>query len=119
MKLLDALQTALRAARVPGNVAAKVLSHVEEMLEAYKINDDKLLLSLPDWNLWLVIVKSILSPTSKMLKKEGYCHANAMVVSAVMVLDERVASMVKRWVRDRCRADLDPCCRNPVCCNLG
>ncbi len=119
MKLLDALQTALRAARVPGNVVAKILGHVERTLDVYKINDDRLLLSLPDWNLWLVIVKSILSPISKMLKKEGYCHANAMVVSAIMVLDERIASMVKRWVKDRCKIDLDPCCRNPACCNLG
>lgn len=118
MKLVEALETGLKTARVPNSVVAKVLGHVEEVLKTYNITDDKQLLSLAEWNLWLIVIKSILSPVSKILRREGFCHANSMVVSALIVYDERIASMVKTWVKNRCRADLDPCCKNPVCCNL-
>ena len=119
MRLVEGIQTALRAARVPGHVAAKVVAVVEEAFESYKISSEEELLRLPDWNLWLIVVKSILSPATRLLRREGYCHANAMLVSAVMMLDERVASMVRDWVKSRCSAELDPCCKNPPCCNLG
>ena len=119
MKLLSSLQTALRAARVPGSVAAKAMAEVEAALERYKIRSDEELLSLPDWNLWLVVVKSMLSPITRLLRGEGYCHANSMVVGAFIVYDERVAEFVREWLRARCRAGLDPCCRNPECCNIN
>lgn len=119
MRLLESVQTALRAARVPGNVAAKVVTLLEDALGTYSLKSDGELLQLPDWNLWLVVVKSMLSPATRLLRREGFCHANAMLVSAFMVLDERVASLVREWVRSRCAAGLDPCCRNPECCNIA
>ena len=119
MKLLEAIRTGLRAARVPGQVAAKALAEVEEALARYHITSDEELFRLPDWNLWLVLIKSLLSPLARLLREEGYCHAVSMVVSSVMVLDERAANMIREWVKARCGAGLDPCCRNPPCCNLA
>ncbi|NOZ88815.1 MAG: hypothetical protein GXO15_02700 [Crenarchaeota archaeon] len=119
MRLLEALQAGLRAARVPGSVAAKVVAEAEAVLETYRIRDDRELLSLPDWNLWLVVNKSLLSRLTRILRSEGFCHANSFLVSAVMLLDERVARLVREWVKARCSADLDPCCRNPPCCNIA
>ncbi len=119
MRLLEALKAGLRAARVPGPVAAKVMAEAERALETYHIKDDREIYELPEWNLWLFMVKSLLSPITRLLREEGYCHANAMVVSSVMLLDERIAGLVKKWVKARCSAGLDPCCRNPPCCNIG
>jgi hypothetical protein len=119
VKLLEALQTSLRAAKVPGQVAAKIIAFAEEALARYKITDDRELFGLPDWNLWLVLIKSLLSPLTKTLKKEGFCHANAYVIGALMTLDERAASMIREWVKTRCKAGIDPCCKNPPCCNIA
>ncbi|GEM_PF-7128542 len=118
MRLLEAVRTGLRAARVPGSVAAKVMAEIEEALARYAIVDERELFKLPEWNLWLIVVKSILSPATRMLRREGFCHANNMLISSIMVLDERIAKLVREWVRARCEAGLDPCCRNPPCCNI-
>jgi hypothetical protein len=118
MRLIESLRTGLRAARVPASVAAKVLAEVEDALARYGIVDDREIYRLPEWNIWLIIVKSILSPVTRLLKREGFCHANNMVVSSIMVLDEKIARLVREWVRARCEAGLDPCCRNPPCCNI-
>lgn len=119
MRLLEAIRTGLRAARVPGTVAAKVLAEVEEALARYKIMRDEDIYRLPEWNIWLLIIKSILSPAVRLLRSGGYCHANNMLISSIMVLDERLAALIRDWIRGRCEAGLDPCCKNPPCCNIA
>jgi len=119
MRILEAIKTGLRAAHVPSTVVAKVLAEIEEAISQYGLADERELFRLPEWNLWLILVKSILSPTTRLLKKEGYCHANSMLISSLMVLDERVANLIRKWVLSRCEAGLDPCCRNPPCCNIA
>ncbi|ABM81056.1 hypothetical protein [Hyperthermus butylicus] len=118
MQLLEAIRTSMRAARVPGQVTAKVLAHVESVLEQYSIKSMGELFELPDWNFWLVVVKSMVAPLTRILKQEGYCHANSFLLGALMSLDERLAEMIREWVRNRCSAGNDPCCKNPPCCNL-
>jgi len=119
LRLLEAVRAGLRAARLPSSVAAKVLAEVEDALARYGLSSDRELFSLPEWGLWLVIVKSILSPVTRLLRQEGFCHANSMLISSIMVLDERVAALVREWVRARCESGNDPCCRNPPCCNIA
>ena len=119
MRLLEALQTALRAAKVPGSVAAKVIAEAESVLETYRVQSDRELLELPDWNLWLLVNKSLLSRLTRLLRSEGFCHANSFVISAVMLLDERIAELVREWVKSKCSSGNDPCCKNPRCCNIA
>jgi len=118
LKLLEALRTSLRAARVPGQVAAKIMLIAEEALAAHGISNDNDLFELPDWSLWIILIKSLLTPITKNLRREGFCHANAYVISAFMLLDERAASLIKEWLRAKCGSGVDPCCKNPPCCNL-
>ncbi|KSW12745.1 hypothetical protein CF15_05965 [Pyrodictium occultum] len=118
MQLIEAVRTSLRAAKVPGQVAAKAIAIVEEALETYGVKNTKEMYELPDWNLWLILVKSIVSPLTKMLRREGYCHANSYLIGGLMALDERAASMLREWVRAKCGAGSDPCCKNPKCCNI-
>ncbi|HIQ23598.1 MAG TPA: hypothetical protein EYH50_00945 [Pyrodictium delaneyi] len=118
MQLIDVIRTSLRAAKVPGQVSAKAIALVEEVLETYNIRSTKELYELPDWNLWLILIKSLLSPLTRTLRKEGYCHANSFLIGALMTLDERVANMIREWVKARCGAGNDPCCKNPPCCNV-
>jgi len=115
-KLIEAIQMALRAAKVPPNVSAKVISHVESTFSEYGINTLEELLKAPDWYLWLVLIKSLLSPITRMLKSEGYCHANYYIVATLIAFDERFNKFVREWVKSRCKAGLDPCCSNPKCC---
>jgi len=119
LRVTSAIQAALRTARVPGNVAAKVMNIVDSALGEHGVRDDSELLSLPDWNVWMIVIKSILSPSTKLLRQEGYCHANAALIGSLIVLDERLAQMIREWVKARCGAGLDPCCRNPQCCNIA
>ncbi len=119
LKLLDALRTSLKAAKVPGQVAAKVLVIAEDALATYSVTNDSEIFELPDWNLWLLLIKSLLSPIIKTMKKEGYCHANTYIISGLMVLDERAAYLIREWLKTRCKSGLDPCCKNPPCCNLA
>lgn len=119
MRLADVIAQALRAARVPAQVTAKALSHVDYVEARYKIYSVKELANLHEWELWLVLIKSLLSQLTKTLRKEGYCHANYYVIGALVSIDERIATLIRRWVLDRCNANNDPCCSNPRCCNLG
>ncbi len=119
MRLTEVVESALRAAKVPPPVVARALSHVEEVEAAYRVSSVSELSKLGDWELWLVLVKSLLSPLTKMLKREGLCGANYFLVGGFVALDERVAETVRRWVLDRCRAGLDPCCSSPRCCDLA
>ncbi len=118
-RLSELAVTGLRAARVPGNVIARIQALAEEVEEAYGIYELKQLLSLPDWNLWLALVKSFLQQAQKILRREGYCHATYYLIAALMTVDERVSKLIRRWVEDRCRAGLDPCCSSPKCCHLA
>jgi hypothetical protein len=119
VQLEEVVRTSMRAARVPGQVVAKLLAHLEEVMERYSITRTEELFELPDWNLWLVLVKSILSPMTKILRQEGYCHANSYLLGAFISLDERIAKLVREWVRNKCSSGRDPCCRNPECCNIS
>ncbi len=118
MRLLNVVESALRAARTPPPLIAKALSHVESVEQTYGVSSVAELVKMSDWELWLILIKSMLSPLVKMMRREGYCKANYFLIGGLMAIDERVAELVKRWVRDRCKADLDPCCSSPRCCNL-
>ncbi len=118
MQFEEIIRTSMRAAKVPGQVTAKLLAHLEEVLERYSISRVEELFELPDWSLWLILVKSIVAPLTRMLREEGYCHANSYLIGAFMAVDERIATMLRTWVRERCSAGRDPCCKNPPCCNI-
>ncbi len=117
-KLHEALQAAMRAARVPAPVASKVLVVVDEAAARYKVNSLQELFSMPEWYQWLFIIKGLMSPIARILRSEGYCNAVYHVVVALSMVDERIGDMIREWIRDRCRAGLDPCCSSPPCCNV-
>ena len=119
MQFEEIIRASMRAARVPGQVTAKLLAHVEDVMEKYSISRVEELFELPDWNLWLILVKSILAPLTRILREEGYCHANSFLLGAFMSLDERIANMIRSWVKGRCSTGRDPCCKNPPCCNIA
>jgi hypothetical protein len=118
LRIADVVESSLRAARVPAQLIAKALSHVEDVEQTYRVLTVSELAKLNEWELWLILIKSLLSPLTKMMRREGYCGANYFLVGGFIALDERVAEAVRRWVAERCRAGLDPCCSSPRCCNL-
>ena len=87
MKLAEVVESSLRAAKTPPPLVAKALSHVEDVVRTYGITSVNELVKAPDWHLWLVLIKSILSPLTKIMRREGYCKANYFLVGAFMALD--------------------------------
>ncbi|AEM39272.1 hypothetical protein Pyrfu_1414 [Pyrolobus fumarii 1A] len=117
-KLQEALSAAMRAAKVPSSVAAKVLVVVDEASSRYKISSLQELFSMPEWYQWLFLIKGVVAPIARILRSEGYCNAVYYVVTALSMVDERIDAMIKEWIKERCSAGLDPCCSNPPCCNV-
>ena len=117
-KLQEALSAAMRAAKVPSSVAAKVLVVVDEASSRYKISSLQELFSMPEWYQWLFLIKGVVAPIARILRSEGYCNAVYYVVTALSMVDERMDAMIKEWIKERCNAGLDPCCSNPPCCNV-
>ncbi len=99
-------------------MAAKALVTVDEAAARYKINSLQELLSMPEWYQWLFLIKGIVAPIARLLRSEGYCNAVYHIVVAITMVDERLGDIVREWVRDRCKAGLDPCCSSPPCCNV-
>ncbi len=118
MRLADVIESSLRAAKTPPQLVAKALSLVEDVEKTYGITRVSDLIKLPEWQLWLIVVKSLLSPLTKVMRREGFCKANYFMLGALVSLDERVANLVRTWVKDRCKAGNDPCCSSPKCCGM-
>ena len=117
--LYDIVEAGMKAARLPSNVRARIRAIVEEAIETYSVTTINDLVRLPEWNIWLVLVKSIMQPIHKLLRREGLCHATYYIVAAFTAADEKLANIVREWVRNRCKTGLDPCCSSPKCCNLA
>ena len=118
MRLSDVIESALRAAKTPPPLVAKALAIVEEVEKTYSVSRVSDISKLPDWQLWLVLIKSLVSPLLKTMRKEGFCKANYFILGGLASVDERVASMLRTWVQERCKAGLDPCCSSPKCCGM-